>query len=183
MISSVVVHRYASALVDVVVQPSSGLEPARAVSQLQEFEQAVASAREMSIVLASPAVSTSRKRQVIRRIADALGLDRLIRNFLLVLSDHRRIQALSEIIQAFNVLLDERLGFVHAEVTSASELSDSQRNQLSSELAKLASSQVRLKFAIDPDLIGGVTARVGSKVYDGSVRGRLTQMRQRLAIQ
>ena len=183
MISSAVVNRYANALVDIVVGQSSGIDPALAMSQLRSFEEAVKSAPDLTIVLASPAVSTARKRLVIRRVSDALGLERIIKNFLLVLSDHRRIHALSEMIRAFNILVDERLGFLHAEVTSASELTAQQREQLSAELAKLASSQVRMKFSIDPDLIGGVTARVGSKVYDGSVRGQLSVLKQRLAVQ
>lgn len=182
MISSAVVNRYANALVDIVIGPASGMEPAVAVSQLRSFEEAVKGAPDLNTVLASPSVSKARKGLVIRRIADALGLDRIIRNFLLVLSDHRRIHALSEMIQAFSVLVDERRGFLHAEVVSASELTDAQREQLTVELARLASSQVRMKFSVDPDLIGGVTARVGSRVYDGSVRGRLAILRQKLAV-
>jgi F-type H+-transporting ATPase subunit delta len=182
MISSAVVNRYAKALVDVVVGPTSPMEPATAIGQLRSFEEAVKSAPDLDMILASPAVSTARKRLVIRRIADALGLERIIKNFLLVLSDHQRVHALTEMIQAFNVLVDERLGFLHAEVVSASELTAQQREQLSAELARLASSQVRMKFSLDPDLIGGVTARVGSKVYDGSVRGRLAILRQKLAV-
>jgi F-type H+-transporting ATPase subunit delta len=149
---------------------------------LRSFEQALVTAPELRIVLASPAVSAARKRLVIRRIADAIGLERIIRNFLLVLSDHHRAGALSEMIQAFDVLVDERLGFLHAEVASVSELSAQQREQLAAELSKLAASQIRMKFVVDPDLIGGVTARVGSKVYDGSVRGKLAILRQRLVL-
>jgi F-type H+-transporting ATPase subunit delta len=182
MTSSAVVNRYANALVDVVISPSSEIDPATAVSQLRSFEEAVKSAPELATVLASPAVSVARKRMVIRRIADALGLERVIRNFLLVLSDHRRAHALSEMIQAFDVLLDARLGLLHAEVVSAAELNREQQDRLSAELGKIANSRVRMKFTVDPDLIGGVTARVGSKVYDGSVRGQLADMRRRLAI-
>jgi F-type H+-transporting ATPase subunit delta len=182
MISSAVVNRYANALVDVVVSPSSGIDPALAVNQLRSFEEALETAPDLRTVLASPAVSTARKRQVIRRIADAIGLERIIRNFLLVLSDHHRAAALAEMIRAFEVLVDERLGFLHAEVASASELSPQQRDQLQAELGKIAASQVRMKFIVDPDLIGGVKARIGSKVYDGSVRGQLAILRRRLAL-
>ena len=182
MTSSAVVNRYANALVDVVLSPACGLDPAAAVNQLRSFEEAVRSASDLGIILASPAVSTARKRLVIRKIADALGLDRVIRNFLLVLSDHRRAHALSEMIQAFDILLDERMGLLHAEVVSASPLTDQQRDRLAAELGRIAESRVRMKFVVDPDLIGGVTARVGSKVYDGSVRGQLADMRRRLAI-
>ena len=65
---------------------------------------------------------------------------------------------------------------------SATELAASQQDQLAAELARLASSKVRMKFSVDPSLIGGVTAKVGSKVYDGSVRGQLAVLRQRLQV-
>jgi F-type H+-transporting ATPase subunit delta len=180
MTSTAVVHRYANALVDVVVSPSAGIDAGLAVAQLRSFNAAILSSPDFRIVLASPAVSIARKRLVIRRIADALGLERIIRNFLLVLTDHRRAAALSEVIEAFEIFLDERIGFMRAEVVSAYELTQEQRDRLSAELGKLAGSSVRMRFAVDPELIGGVTAKLGSKVYDGSVRGRLAKMRQRL---
>ena len=99
-----------------------------------------------------------------------------------MLSDHRRAHALSEMIAAFELLADGRGGFVHAEVVSATELSEEQRGRLAEQLAKLAANQVRMRYSTDPDLIGGVLARVGSKVYDGSVRGQLAVLRQRLAV-
>jgi F-type H+-transporting ATPase subunit delta len=181
MTSSAVVNRYANALVDVVISPTSEIDPATAVGQLRLFEEALRTSPELGTVLASPAVSAARKRMVIRKIADALGLGRTIKNFILVLSDHRRAHALSEMISAFDELLDARMGLLHAEVVSASELTEQQREQLSAELARIAESRVRMKFVVDPDLIGGVTARLGSKVYDGSVRGQLADMRRRLA--
>jgi F-type H+-transporting ATPase subunit delta len=182
MTSSAVVNRYANALVDIVVGQSAGIDPARALSQLRDFEAAVKSAPQLATILASPAVSAARKRLVIRKVGEALGLERIILNFLLVLSDHRRANALTEMIEAFDVLVDERLGLVHANVVSATELTAEQRGRLEAELGAIASSRVRMKFSIDPELIGGVTARVGSKVYDGSVRGRLAKLRQRLAL-
>jgi F-type H+-transporting ATPase subunit delta len=182
MTSSAVVNRYANALADVVVSPRAGIDPAVAVSQLKSFGAAIESSRELRIVMASPAISTARKRLVIRRIAESLGLHRVILNFLLVLSDHRRAGALLEMIDAFDVVLDERLGFQRAEVVSASELGEQQKAQLAAELARVASSQVRMRFSVDPSLIGGVTARVGSKLYDGSVRGQFAVLRQRLQV-
>jgi F-type H+-transporting ATPase subunit delta len=182
MISTAVVNRFASALADLVVAKDSGLTPAQVIEQLRSFETGVGESPDLRLVLASPAVSTARKRAVIRRIADALALSPLIRNFILVLSDHRRAAALSQVIDAFELLVDERLGFVPAEIRSATELSEDQRQSLSGELARLAGSQVRLRFTIDPDLIGGATARIGSTVYDGSVRGQLATLRQKLAV-
>jgi F-type H+-transporting ATPase subunit delta len=183
MTSSAVVSRYASALVDIVTSSRAGIDPPLAIRQLRSFATAVQSAPELRIILASPAVSKARKRLVIRRIGEALGLERIILNFILVISDHRRATALPEMIDSFELLLDERLGFLRAEVSSAYELNDEQRNRLAAELAKLAGSQVRMRFAVDPDLIGGVTATLGSRVYDGSVRGQLATLRRRLAVQ
>jgi F-type H+-transporting ATPase subunit delta len=185
MTSSALVNRYASALVDVVVSRSAGdhspSAAVPAVQQLKAFNSAVQSSPDLRIVLASPSVSIARKRLVIRRMADALGLEPIIRNFLLVLTDHRRAGALSEVIEAFDLLLDERRGLMRAEVVSAYEMTAAQREAIEAELAKLANSQVRMRFAVNPELIGGATARLGSKVYDGSVRGQLAKMRERLA--
>jgi F-type H+-transporting ATPase subunit delta len=181
MTSSVIVNRYANALVDVVLSPGSDISPAQTAVQLREFGAALRSSPDLRVLMASPAVATARKRIVIRRIADTLGFGRVARNFLLVLLDHRRAAALPEIIDAFEVILDERLGFVRADVRSAAELSAQQQQDLAARLAALAGKKVRLRPVVDPDLIGGVTARIGSTVYDGSVRGRLAGMRQRLA--
>jgi F-type H+-transporting ATPase subunit delta len=180
--STAVVNRYANALADVVVGPAAGIDPAAAIAQLRQFGEVVAGSSELRTVLASPAVSSARKREVIRRLAERLSLEKVIRNFLLVLTDHRRAGALQEVIDAFDVVLDERLGFKQAEITSATELAQAQKDQLAAELERLAASKVRMKFSVDPTLIGGLTARVGSKVYDGSVRGQLAILRQRLQV-
>lgn len=181
MTSETIVNRYAHALADVVVAPQSEVSPADAVAQLRSFDASTSAVPELQKVLASPAVSKERKRAVIRTIASALGLSRIIVNFLLVLSDRRRWTALHEVIEALDAVLDDYLGFERARVSSAYQLTDLQREDVSRELARIAGRKVRLSVAIDPELIGGVTARVGSTVYDGSVRGRLAKMRQQLA--
>jgi F-type H+-transporting ATPase subunit delta len=181
MTSSTIVKRYAHALADVIVAPGSEVTPADAVAQLRTFYSSAGSVPELQAVLASPAVSAVRKRSVIRAIANALGLPRIVVNFLLVLSDRRRWAALHEVIEALDAALDEHLGFQRAEVYSAYELSGPQREELSRELARIAGRKIRLCLAVDPDLIGGVTARVGSTVYDGSVRGQLAKMRRSFA--
>jgi len=182
MISTAVVSRYANALVDVVLGSASGVTPEQAVQQLRDFDAAVKSSADLRNVLASPAISITRKRQVIKDIAAALGASDTIRNFVLVVNDHRRAAGLSAILEAFEAALDTRMGFVRAEVKSAYSLSEQQQNELTERLSALAAAPVRMKFAVDPDLIGGVSARIGSKVYDGSVRGQLAELRTRLAV-
>jgi F-type H+-transporting ATPase subunit delta len=180
MTSAIVVHRYAHALADVVIAPPSSFPPAETVAQLRGFYASAAAAPQLQAVLASPAVPRTRKRIVIRKIAAALGLQQIVINFLLVLSDHGRWSALGEIIDALEGVIGSHLGFESAEVRSAFELTNHERDQLSRELARLAGSKIRLHVAVDPELIGGVTAQVGSTVYDGSVRGNLAKMRQAL---
>ena len=82
--------------------------------------------------------------------------------------------------EAFELQLDERMGFVRAEVTSAAELGSPQQANIEGELARLTGKQMRLRFAVDAELLGGVTARIGSTVYDGSLRGQLQRLRREL---
>jgi F-type H+-transporting ATPase subunit delta len=181
MTSQAVITRYANALVDVLLGPNAGMQSTDAVAQLRSFEAAFSGTSALHTVLASPAVAKARKRAIVRRISEALGLSRIITNFLLVLTDHGRVGALTETIQSVELRLDERSGLVHADVRSAFALTPAQQQALSRELARLAGKQVHTKFVADPDLIGGVTARLGSKLYDGSVRGSLARMQDTLA--
>jgi F-type H+-transporting ATPase subunit delta len=182
MISSAVVNRYANALADVVLSPDSGIQPPQAIEQLRAFDSVVSSSHDLRSVLASPAIPVARKRAIIKEIANKMGFAAVMRNFVLVVNDHRRAAALGQIVDAFETIIDERLGFVRAEVRSAFDLDNNQQGELSGRLGQLAGAPVRIKFAVDPHLIGGVTARIGSTVYDGSVRGRLAVMRTRLTL-
>ena len=181
MTSSAIVTRYANALVDAVIGPSSGVDPSQAVQQLRSFEAVIQSSPDLRNVLASPAISLARKRAVLTSLSEKLGLPRIIRNFLLVLNDHRRSGSISEVIDSFDILLDARLGFVRAEILSAQKLGAEQEKTLAAQLAQLTGKQVRMRFSEDPSLIGGVVARIGSTVYDGSVRGQLSAMAHRLS--
>ena len=179
MTPTAIAQRYASALVDVVTKDNTS-QPADALAALVRFRDLVAESADLRNALESPAVSLSRKRALIDRFVSQLALPRTVRNFLLVLSDKRRLGLLHEVTEQFDILLDERLGFARADVSSAAELSEAEREQIGQQLSRVTAKQVRTRFSVDPELIGGVLARVGSTVYDGSVRGQLAQMRRRL---
>jgi F-type H+-transporting ATPase subunit delta len=181
MTLSAVAKRYADALADVVTQSGSPMRPEAALVELRKFNETLAGSQELREAFATPAVPSGRKKAVIARLAEALQLSAITRNFLYVLVDHRRMASLPEIIEDFDATVDERLGFARAEVTAASELSDAQRSLLSAELERLTGKRIRMRFAIDGTLIGGVTARIGSTIYDGSVRGRLESLERRLS--
>src|ERR1700689_2656445 len=130
MTLSAVAARYANALADVVSAPNSALQPQDAVKELRTFEAVLAQSHDLREVLQTPAIAGSRKKAVVGRLADLLQLARISRNFLLVLIGHRRITLLAEILQTFEIVLDERAGYIRAEIASASELGDPQRAQM-----------------------------------------------------
>lgn len=175
--------RYAGALVSAVLDSNSGVSPEQILSNLRDFEDVVRFSPELRNVLLSPAVPAARKRAVVDRLAESMHLHRLVRNFLMILVDRRRLPLLSEARQAFEVLLDERLGIVRAEVRSATNLSAEQEHALTGELMRLTGRKVRIDFRVDPSLLGGVTAKIGSTVYDGSVQAQLEALRNRLVTQ
>jgi F-type H+-transporting ATPase subunit delta len=181
MTLSAVATRYARALADVVTASPSTLAPEAAVQELRAFDATLQSSTELQNALISPSVPASRKRAVVARIADELKLSRISQNLLFVLIDHRRIASLSAVIHSFELIVDERLGFARAEVSSARELTEAQRTALNGELERLTGKRIRMRFAVDEALIGGVVARIGSTVYDGSVRGQLSSMGRRLS--
>lgn len=180
MTLSAVATRYANALADVVTASGSALRPQDAAAQLRQFATALESAA-LYNALVTPAVPVSRKKAVVGRIADVLGLSRIARNFLFVLVDHRRIALLPEIIQIFERVVDERLGYVQAAVASARELTEPQRAVLTAQFERLTGKRIRMRFAVDESLIGGVVSHIGSTVYDGSLRGQLAALERRLA--
>jgi F-type H+-transporting ATPase subunit delta len=175
-----VASRYARALVDVVLAPKSPVEADRVRQDLRAFEQTLAGSAELATALASPAVKRARKRAVIERLVKALDLSITSRNFLLVLIDHRRTGELAEVIVAFEKMVDERLGRLQVDVVSAQELKQPQQAALVQRLETMSGMKVRLNLKVDGSLLGGVVVRLGSTVYDGSVRGRLDAIGRQL---
>ena len=178
--SLAIANRYARALADVALTDGSGLDPAAALDQLSGFASLVRSSEELRNALLSPAVSISRKHAVISRLGETMGLHRIIRNFLYVTIDHRRSGQIDEIATAFQAVLDDRLGRVRAHVRSAQAIPDAQQQRLEAELSRLSGKTVQSEFQVDLELLGGANVRIGSTIYDGSVRGALDQLRQRL---
>jgi F-type H+-transporting ATPase subunit delta len=178
--ASAVANRYAQALVDVVMAPGSALKPEDAVAQLRSVDAIFQESLELRNAMLTPAIQNSRKRAVMAQLLERTGGSTLIRNFVYVLIDHRRIAIIGEIREAFELHLDERLGFVRAEITSAAPLEQRVGAGLESELSRLTGKRMRLRFDVDPALLGGVMARIGSTVYDGSVRGELRQLAKKL---
>ena len=178
---SAAAFRYARALADVVSASGSALKPEEAVAQLRAVEELVSESADIRIAMLAPAIKPSHKRAAMGKFLDELAVSRVIRNLIFVIVDHRRIGLLPEIREAFEMLMDERTGFIRADVISAVQLEQQQSDLLQSALSQLSGKRVRLRFSVDPSLLGGAVARVGSTVYDGSIRGQLQQMRREIA--
>ena len=177
---STVSLRYARALVDALLGQRPGLPPTAAEAipnQLEAFHSLLEENAELRILFSTPAISAAKKRTVLDALASRLGWEPLTRNFLTVVIQHDRMNLLGEIAAAFRTLLEERLGITVAAITTARPLDEAEKQELESALRVRTGRQVRLSFSLDSGLIGGVTARVGSTIYDGSVRGQLDRLR------
>lgn len=173
---SSVSFRYAKALADL----ADGSQADAIAGQLNSFVAALEESGDLRTAIQSPAVPPQAKRAVVMRLSQTLGLSDLVRRFLLVLIDHQRMAILDDIREAFESVVDERMGIVRADVSSARALDETERHKLTGSLGRLTGKQVRSRFRVDPNLIGGVVARIGSTVYDGSVKGQLQALKERL---
>lgn len=149
--------------------------------QLNAFGAACAQSAQLRTFLASPAVTVEAKRTVIEKITGRLGASKIVRNFLFVIADHRRTQLIPEILTAFQEVIRQRQGIAEAEISSAVELSATQKKELAATLARLTNKKIETKYSLDPALLGGAVVRIGDTIYDGSLRSRLNEMRSRLA--
>ena len=172
---SVVDRVYANALFE-AAQEQGKLEPVgEQLAQLVEAERDVPELREL---LRNPQLDPRARRAALEDVLG--GTEKLLRNFLLVLSDKGRAGQLEEIAAEFERLVAEAAGIVHAELTTAVELSDDEAGKLLQQIEQASGRKVEATRTVDPDLIGGIVLQVGSHRLDASVRGRLDRLRRQL---
>jgi F-type H+-transporting ATPase subunit delta len=172
---SVVDRVYANALFE-AAQENGKLEPVgEQLAQLVEAEREVPELREL---LRNPQLDPRARRAALEDVLG--GSDELLRNFLLVLADKGRAAQLEEIANEFERLVAEHEGIVHAELTTAVELSDDEAAKLLGQIEQASGRKVEATRMVDPGLIGGIVLQVGSHRLDASVRGRLDRLRRQL---
>lgn len=172
-----IARRYATALADVVGK--SG-ETEIVKSELKTWEDLINSNSDLRTVFANPAIAHLSKEKVLESLLEKAKPSRTTANFLRVLLRNSRLTELGAINEKFASILEERSGTVSAEITSARPLSDGEKSELQANLAKLTGKMINLNFEIDEQIIGGVVTRVGSTVYDGSVKTQLENLKQQL---
>jgi len=177
---AVVDLRYARALAAVISDQKLDLIAAQ--GQLNDFANILAESDELREVLQNPSIPEPQKLKVLDALSARLGLSRPIRNFLALITHHERLHQLRDMITAYAGLADENSGIAEVEITTARPLDDANRRLLEQQVAKLAGEPaVKATYLTDPALLGGAVVKLGSTIYDGSIRAQLEQMRQRLA--
>jgi F-type H+-transporting ATPase subunit delta len=167
---------YARALFD------AALAEDRLQTVREQLEQVVAAEREvpeLRELLRNPQVDPRARAAALEDMLS--GGDELLRNFLLVLVDKGRTGQLEEIAREFERLVARHEGVVHAELTTAVELSDEEARDLLKRIEDSTGRKVEATRKVDPELIGGIVLQIGSHRLDASVRGRLNRLRRELA--
>jgi F-type H+-transporting ATPase subunit delta len=172
-----IANRYARALADVIVAKNETKEVA---AELVSFAQMMGGHVQLRDVFASPVVAVDRKGAVLNELLARLSLRQTSQNFLQLLLVNNRLHQLDAMNQALSRELDARTNIVTAEITTARAIDDQEQKLLFDNLKKATGKDVRLQFKVDANIIGGVVTRIGSKIFDGSIKNQLAQMKQRL---
>jgi F-type H+-transporting ATPase subunit delta len=170
--------RYARAFAGAVLDAK--LDPADVQRQLDDFAATFAGSKDLRELLLNPSLPAGKRVSILDAVNQRVGCVPLVRNFLAVLIRHERLGALSEILEEYRLEMNRRLSISDAEVVTARPLGNEERARLEQQVAKLAGTRVSATFRQDKSVIGGAIVRIGSTIYDGSVRGRLQRLKEQL---
>jgi F-type H+-transporting ATPase subunit delta len=172
------VPRYAEAFADVVTDAK--LDTAAIDHQFSDFLATWEGSTELRTFFVNPAVPADQKIAILDKLNSKLGMQKQLRNLIAVLIQNDRIWNVVEVAAAYRSILQRQLGIRPAEIVTARKLSADEQKSLVAELAKLAGAKIDPSFKLDSSVLGGAVVRIGSTVYDGSVRGRLDRLKEAL---
>jgi F-type H+-transporting ATPase subunit delta len=168
-------RRYATALAD-----SVGSDYQTTQTELKIFEEMLGGNAGLSGMFANPAFAHTSKEQILGKLIEKTKPTAKTANFLRILLENGRLNNLADINKSFVGVLSERSGLVTANVTTARDLSEKEQKDLQTNLEKMTGKQVSLNYSIDKEIIGGIVTRIGSTVYDSSVKTQLENLKQQL---
>ncbi|HLW99950.1 MAG TPA: ATP synthase F1 subunit delta [Candidatus Acidoferrales bacterium] len=174
----VISERYASALLDIALAHGTA---EKVKKSLVGFAEIIEESPDLRLFLANPAVARESKRVVLSTLLDRIGAAPNMQNFLSLVVDHRRAALMTEIAEAYTAMLNKKLGIAEAAVTSAKELSATEKKGLVSGLERATGLKISAQYAVDVALLGGARVRIGDVIYDGSVREQLRRLEAELA--
>lgn len=175
---STVSLRYAHAFADVV--KANNLDAVVAKQQLEDFSGTLLGSPELHEFLGNPSIPAPEKLKIVDAVTGRIGVFPQVRNFIAVIMTHERLAGLPEIIAEFAAFADQAAFITDAEVTTARPLHGADRIALEARIENLAGGAIRTTYNEDSTLLGGAVVRIGSTVYDGSVRAQLQQLKQKL---
>jgi F-type H+-transporting ATPase subunit delta len=170
-------RRYASALLALATE---GNKVDKVSRDLRDFALGWKNSPELRAVFENPSVKVDARHQILRDLAESAGMDPLVRDTLLVVSDRGRLTHLPEIVDSFELLAEERSGSVRADVVTATDMPEGYFEELKKTLERVTGKKVVVTRKVDPSIIGGVVARIGDQIFDGSVKNQLSGLKDEL---
>ena len=170
--------QYAHALADVVL--ADKLDTKAIDQQLQDFQSTWNDSRQLREVFQNPSIQLETKLKVLDAMVPRIGMMKQVRNFVALLLQNDRIHAVEPIVANYRDEINRRLHISEAEITSVRELNAEERSKIAAKAAALAGLEIHAVYKQDASLLGGVVLRIGDTVYDGSVRGRLEELREKM---
>ena len=174
-------NRYAKALFDVAITENAELE--QIGRDLSEITELLRENPELARAAERIGVPDASRKALMAAIADRLGVADQVKKLIVVLTETRKLNLVTDLAEAFRERLLAHQNIVRADVTSAVTLSPDKTKALADSLSQVTGKKVELQVSVDPELLGGVVARIGSTVYDGSVKTQLQRLRQELVEQ
>jgi len=173
-----VARRYATALADVAIERH---EEREVQNELDQWAKMMEAHPQLKEVFANPTIVYDHKQKVLEDLVSRTRVRETTGSFLRVLLRNQRLSQLGAVVERFGQVLDERGGMVAAHVTTARPLPEDLRNSLHETLATATGRKVRLSFETDESIIGGLVARIGSTIFDGSVQSQLDRLANEMA--
>jgi F-type H+-transporting ATPase subunit delta len=176
---AVIAAPYARAFADVVFEAHLNANDVQ--QQLNDFVAAWRESADLREIFIDPSFPSEQKVAILDKLNARLGMSVQVRNFIAVLIQHNRLDVLDDVLSEYRKEVNRRLGISEVQVTTARPLDADERQGIEQKVAALTGTQVQATYHEDKSLLGGVVVRVGSTVYDGSVKGRLDRLKEQLA--
>lgn len=174
----ILARRYAKAFLNTLAGPA---DVASALSELKRMDALITGHKELREALFHPTFPTSRKTELLRAVLNLLKPSERVTNFCLAIVERGRVVMFSEIVKAVEREWERRQKVIEVEIRSAVPLKSVQRQRLEAELARLTGSKLKPIYKLDDSIVAGIVTRIGTKFYDGSLKGQLARLREHLA--
>jgi len=177
VIGTAIGNRYAKALLDVALEHNTAEQAGQELEGLKDWLDENQNVRAFFSLIT---VEKQAKKNVMLELLPHLGLSTFVSNLVKLLAENGRLHQIGEVVEAYRGVYRESQGIIGVDVATAADLDDSERDQIRQAIASGTGKQVILEESVDPEIIGGLRYRIGSTLYDGSVKSQLSQLKRSL---